>query len=95
MARRKSPYGDWKRIQLKYREHDPRYAGLDDLIQRLPAGDKHASLLDILFAGLAAKGIPVRSPNPVPLTPIVQANPDKSEAEYSRGAVSILTQSWE
>lgn len=97
MARRKSPYGAWKRIQLKYREHDPRYAGLEDLLQGIPVGARNTRLLDLLFANLAAKGVamPPSAPLPQSSKPSQNAQHPGHDDTFSNGATALLTQNWD
>lgn len=97
MARRKSPYGNWKRIQLKYREHDPRYAGLDELIQSLPAGERSSRLLELIFVGLSAQTQRVLTSPAASLSPSANDTPAvvQASALYSEGAASIFAQEWD
>lgn len=96
MARQKSPHGEIKRVQLRYRENDPRYAGLIEMIQSIPERDRNTRLLDALVAGLSSElkaggpaspavGIPtIEQPDPVQEVP----------REHSSGFASMVGHDW-
>lgn len=88
MPRQKSPHGRMRQILLRYREADPRYAAIAEVLQSVPDGEKNAFLLNALIRGLGvARSAPSNSGDHGK-----PPSPEKSRQEYGPGAVSVFQQ---
>jgi hypothetical protein len=87
---------------MRFREDDPRYAGLFECIQALQPGLKNKRLLEIVLHGLLSKAAPVLAQpgsmsvqHPTAPRTIDTKPSDPPDRPIGRGAQTILTQSWD